>query len=71
MNTGNPTTLAGAVSLESHGPGWGESEGSKEKLPQERETDRVSGVCEHDERFTQAAELGGTLGIQSQKTKPV
>lgn len=33
----------------------GRVRGSKEELLQGRETDRLSAVCEHEERFTQAA----------------
>ena len=66
-----PHNTCCAVGLESHDPGWGKSEGSKEEVLQGRETDRISGVCGHDERFTQAAELGGASGINAQKTKLV
>ena len=48
----------------------GESEAPRRNF-YSREKLTISGVCEHDDRFTEAAELGTASGINAQKMKCV
>lgn len=62
--TGDPTTTR-QWAWKATGPGWSRSQGSKEGLLQESETNGLPGMFELEDRFTQGGEFRRELGINA------